>query len=281
MALSLLAAGWPCGFVGRTEDSRERAESLGLRWLGTSSQPRAWITSTDLVLLAVRDADLPDVADVLARHASFSNRAVLHLSGSLSSRVLRALADAGAAIGSLHPLVSLAAGPDGRPAPIPANTPFFAEGDPAALSVARELALAVGGTFSEINTDDKAIYHAGATIAGNLSAILHAAGGEALRHARIPSPERALLPLVRASSEAVAAHGGVAGLTGPLSRGDVDTLAENIEALRPLGASLRRAHAAVSLLGIDLLEQAGRRPERAAEMRALLHAVLRDISPEK
>ena len=258
LARSLDVAGWPVALFTRAS-------------LATTPQVLA---TAPVVVLAVRDVQIEPLAATLAAIGDWQGRIAMHLSGSQPSSLLASLAHAGAAACSVHPLVSLGPAPDGSPLPIPPGTPFFAEGDAAALAVARDVAVAIGGTFHEIPSEAKALYHAAATLAGNLVAILHAAGGEALRSAGVPDAERALLPLARASVEAVALHGGLAGLSGPLVRGDVETLAANIEALRTVSPALLRAHAAVSLLGIEMLAEAGSAPERRVEMEALLRAVL-------
>jgi predicted short-subunit dehydrogenase-like oxidoreductase (DUF2520 family) len=261
-ALSLEAAGWPAALVTR--------EAVA------AADHRSLLATAPVVVFAVRDAQIGPLAVMLSARLGWKDRIAVHLSGLQPSSILKPLADAQAAICSLHPLVSLGPAPDGTARPIPRGTPFFGEGDAAALGVARRLALAVDGTFHEIPTETKALYHAAATVAGNLVAILHAAAGRALRDAGVPEAERALLPLARASIEAVALHQGLSGLSGPLVRDDVETLEANIGALAAAGPTLMRAHAATSLLGLELLAQIGLAPAHRREMEELLRAVLAD-----
>jgi predicted short-subunit dehydrogenase-like oxidoreductase (DUF2520 family) len=75
----------------------------------------------------------------------------------------------------------------------------------------------------------RATYHAAATIASNhLVAML----GQAVRVAEAAGvPPQALLPLVRASVDNVDALGAGDALTGPVARGDADTVARHLAAL--------------------------------------------------
>ncbi len=66
-------------------------------------------------------------------------------------------------------------------------------------------------------------------------------------------PPEALLPLIRASVDNVDALGPGDALTGPVARGDADTVVRHLEALGPDDASTYRALAreALALSGRD------------------------------
>ena len=85
------------------------------------------------------------------------------------------------------------------------------------------LALSLGMRPFRVATEQRARYHAAATIASNhLVALL----GQAVRVAEAAGvPPEALLPLVRASVDNVEALGAADALTGPVARGDADTVA--------------------------------------------------------
>ena len=100
----------------------------------------------DLLLVAVRDSALPEVAAELARRPQA--RVALHTSGSLDAAVLDALRPAGSAVGSLHPLKAF---PGPLPDPAEARGVFFAvDGDAAAQALALRLAAAWGGVAAEV-----------------------------------------------------------------------------------------------------------------------------------
>jgi predicted short-subunit dehydrogenase-like oxidoreductase (DUF2520 family) len=121
---------------------------------------------------------------------------------------------------SLHPLLT-----------VPETGARFA-GVPAAIAgheVARELAERLGMVPFSVAEEDRAAYHAAAAMASNFLVILESA---AERVAATAGVERAtLVPLVRATVENWAAQGRAA-LTGPIARGDTQTLDRHREALR-------------------------------------------------
>jgi predicted short-subunit dehydrogenase-like oxidoreductase (DUF2520 family) len=93
---------------------------------------------------------------------------------------------------------------------------------PRAVAAARELTDALGMQPVVLADTDRTAYHAAASMASNFLVTLEAAA-ECL--AGTAGVERALLvPLVRASVENWAALGPEPALTGPVARGDDDTV---------------------------------------------------------
>jgi predicted short-subunit dehydrogenase-like oxidoreductase (DUF2520 family) len=89
---------------------------------------------------------------------------------------------------------------------------------PAALAFARGLADDLGMNVIELEDDDRAAYHAAASIASNFLVTLESAAERMLGHDR-----ELLVPLVRATVENWARQGDAA-LTGPIARGDDETV---------------------------------------------------------
>jgi predicted short-subunit dehydrogenase-like oxidoreductase (DUF2520 family) len=91
------------------------------------------------------------------------------------------------------------------------------------------LAISLGMRPFRVKDSDRVAYHAAATVASNhLVALL----GQAARLADAAGvPPAALLPLVRATLENVEALGAEAALTGPVARGDVDTVRRHLGVL--------------------------------------------------
>jgi len=91
---------------------------------------------------------------------------------------------------------------------------------PAARAFAEQLAADLGMTAIEVPDEDRAAYHAAASIASNFLVTLEAAAEQLLGHDR-----EVLAPLVRATVENWAALGPERALTGPIARGDEATVA--------------------------------------------------------
>ena len=102
-----------------------------------------------------------------------------------------------------------------------------------ALEVAAELARALGMEPFEIADEQRAAYHAAASIASNFLLTLASAAESVAGGAGIP-PERArrlLGPLVQATVANWLAAGPAAALTGPVARGDAATVERQREAV--------------------------------------------------
>ena len=89
--------------------------------------------------------------------------------------------------------------------------------------LARELAEALGLRAIEIADEDRAAYHAAASIASNFLITLEAAAEQLA--ATTGADRDLLVPLVRATVENWARLGGARALTGPVARGDEATVA--------------------------------------------------------
>jgi predicted short-subunit dehydrogenase-like oxidoreductase (DUF2520 family) len=165
-------------------------------------------TGAAVVLLCVPDAEIPAAAAAIA-----PGPLVGHCSGALGLDVLGKRESF-----SLHPLMTVTA----------AGARFAGAGaavdgsSPRALAAAVDLAEAVGLRPTRIASEDRAAYHAAASMASNFLITLQAA---AERLAATAGADRGLLvPLVRATVENWAALGPEQALTGPVARGDEETV---------------------------------------------------------
>lgn len=172
----------------------------------------------DLLAVAVPDPAIPAVAAAVEPDDAC---VVAHLAGALGLGVLaphrrRAV---------LHPLASMPGGELGAVRLVGVWWGLAADGDPLARDVVADL----GGHVVEIRDEDRARYHAAAAIAANhLVALL----GQVERvAASIGVPLEAYLPLARSALDNVAEVGPARALTGPVRRGDHETVARHVAAL--------------------------------------------------
>lgn len=169
----------------------------------------------DIVILAVPDAAIASAArDVpagpLVAHCSAS--APLALLGAREAFVM-------------HPLLAVTG----------LDTVFTGAGcavsgtSPAAIAAGEHLARALGMQVAEVREEDRALYHAAASLASNFLVTLE---GEAERLMVAVGIDRAMLaPLVRGAAEAWVRRGAAAALTGPVVRGDDATVQRQREAI--------------------------------------------------
>lgn len=203
---------------------------------GRAGLPDLVTAGQELLLVAVPDPVLPAVATELARRPQAA--VVLHTSGSLDAGALAPLRAAGSAVGTLHPLKAF---PHPLPDPEQARGVFFAvDGDPPAHALAFRLAAAWGAEAAEVPAAARSLYHFAATLAAGGVVTLLAAAEEIAEHLGLPeSVTRGYLELCKGAVAAAAeahAEGHPLGtaLTGPVARGDRDTVARHLEALRTL-----------------------------------------------
>jgi predicted short-subunit dehydrogenase-like oxidoreductase (DUF2520 family) len=181
--------------------------------LGRGANPRG----ASAVLLCVPDAEIAAAAAAVER-----GPLVGHCSGATGLEVL-----APHEAFSLHPLMTVPAG--ARPGVLAGAGCAVDGSTPRALATAEALAARLGMLATRLAGEDRAAYHAAASIASNFLVTLE---GAAERLAATAGVERALLaPLVRAAVENWAARGAEEALTGPIARGDEATVARQREAV--------------------------------------------------
>jgi predicted short-subunit dehydrogenase-like oxidoreductase (DUF2520 family) len=240
LAAALVARGWTAVAVaGRRPDApstRAAAERFRTRAVDVVDAGR----DAELVLVATPDAAIADAGVALAPRLR-PGALVVHLSGACSLEELGKLhaERPDVEIGALHPLQSLPSVEQGL-ARLPGSW-CAVDGPPAV----ERLALSLGLRPFRVPAAERARYHAAATIASNhLVALL----GQAVRIADAAGiPPESLLPLVRASVDNVDALGAERALTGPVARGDADTVARHLDALPADERASYRALAAEAL----------------------------------
>jgi len=272
LALALALAGHEVLLYGR----RKKAvpEPLTLTVGPADSPPPAWIAQAGVVILAVRDDAIRFLAESLARTGAVRpDQVVLHLSGAQGQEALAPLLSSRAALGSLHPLQTIAAA---ERAPARLKGAWAAvEGMPRAVQAAEGLARALGLRPFHIPSEAKPIYHAGAVFASNYFVVVEAVAQRLLRLAGLSDAEawQALRPLVAGTFDNLTGQEPLAALTGPVARGDTATLRRHIERLSRDDALLYRA------LGRAALELARERGMDETTALAVADALATDPPP--
>ena len=194
----------------------------------------AWpasLGSAGVVLITVRDVEVDGVMRELLAAALAPGAVVLHASGSAEPAGLELLRARGHPGGTFHPLLPLT--DPTRAAEQLKRAWVGIDGDEAARAASRELAAAIGARVLEIPEGAKARYHAAAVFASNFPAVLLATAMQLLTSAGVPedAARGALGTLLLAAAENACAVGPSAALTGPVARGDVETVRAHLAAL--------------------------------------------------
>lgn len=211
------------------DESLKRAQKLakivGARVPHDLSRVRA-----ELIWFCLPDAEIARAAKSLAKKIEWKGRVALHSSGALTSDELEVLRRPGAAVASVHPLMTFVQG--SRPSL--AGVSFAVEGDQAAMRAARRIVKAVGGRAYSIRKKDKAAYHAWGTFASPLFTALLATSEQvaALAGVNRKAAKQRMIPILRQTLANYAAFGAAGGFSGPIVRGDVDTVKRHLRVLR-------------------------------------------------
>jgi predicted short-subunit dehydrogenase-like oxidoreductase (DUF2520 family) len=191
------------------------------------------VPAGEAIVLCVPDAAIEAAATAVAgSEAAF----VGHTSGATPLSALAPAVRAGAAAFGLHPLQTFS----GAPAAFAGSGCAIGGSTPEALTMARALALDLGTEPFPIADEDRAAYHAAASVASNFLVTLEdaaeaLAGGAGLEPA---AARRLLAPLVHTTVESWAAAGPERALTGPVARGDARTVAAQRDAVSEVDPDL-------------------------------------------
>jgi predicted short-subunit dehydrogenase-like oxidoreductase (DUF2520 family) len=254
LAVALGRAGHQIAAVSAVSDAsvqrvEQRLPGVAIR------QPPEVVAAADLVLLAVPDDVLPGlVAGLAATGTAFEGRLVAHVSGRHGLAVLEPAVRAGALPLALHPVMTFT----GRPDDIDklAGISFGVTAPDQLRPVAEALVVEMGGEPVFIADERRDLYHAALASGANYLVTLVTAATDLLRDAGVAQPARMLGPLVSAALDN-ALRLGDAALTGPVVRGDADTVASHIEALRADAPEVLPAYLALARLTADRAVAAG------------------------
>ncbi len=212
--------------------SRRHARALAAK-VGAHAVTAARSAALDATLLwlCVPDREIRSAASALALRLGAGSvqkkvRFAFHSSGAQLSRELEPLRKAGASIASVHPLMTFVAGAH----PSLTGVPFALEGDDAAKRVARRIVRELGGDSFSLPAARKAAYHAWATMTSPLLLAFLVSLEEAARLAGVTRRDarRKSLPIVKQTLANYSRLGPAQSFSGPLVRGDAETVAKHL-----------------------------------------------------
>ena len=231
------------------------------------------MSAANVIVLSVRDPQLKEALEQVEAAAKDGRVArgsvVLHTSAIEEPAGLERLSAAGFPGGTFHPLVPFS---DPEVAAERLRQGWIGiDGDNEAKNASRRLAGRLGARTIDIPAGKKAAYHAAAVISSNFPVVLASVAGGLLRDIGIPesSAYRAVDSLMGAALANMSQSLPDDALTGPVVRGDTETVAKHLQALRDHGDA-REVYRAMSAAAVEIARRRGTDAKKLAGLSGLL-----------
>jgi predicted short-subunit dehydrogenase-like oxidoreductase (DUF2520 family) len=275
LALGLTQSGYAISeIVSRnTTASKRKARELAGKIQAICSTNKTARLDANVVWFCVSDREIGAAARQLLSVIGWKNKTAFHSSGALTSDELKTLRQRGASVASVHPLMTFVSGS----IPSLKGVPFAIEGDAAASRMARRIVRDLGGEAFAIRRQHKAAYHAWGAFASPLLVAALATGENLARLAGLSAAEarERMLPIVKQTVANYEALGPAGAFSGPIVRGDAETVDTHLQVLRKLPEAseiyLSLARAALRYLPVRNRMELGKVLERRS--RRVLGAV--------
>jgi predicted short-subunit dehydrogenase-like oxidoreductase (DUF2520 family) len=258
LALELKRAGYRISEIvsGKSRASRRKGRALA-KMVRAKSAVAGERLNGDLVWFCVPDREIVRVARRLADAVDWSGKVALHSSGALVSDELRELRLRGAAVASVHPLMTFVH----ESVPSLKSVPFALEGDPAAVQAARRIVRDLGAEAFSISKSRKMAYHAWGAFTSPLMIALLVTAERVAHAAGLSSAEarRRALPILRQTLANYGKLGPARAFSGPIVRGDAHVVRQHLQELKKVPEA-RAVYMALARAGLRYLP-AGYRQE--------------------
>jgi predicted short-subunit dehydrogenase-like oxidoreductase (DUF2520 family) len=254
----------------RTYSSAE--ESRQIIGEGTASTDNIHTASLgELVFMCLPDDKIVPVTGKLASsNIDLSKKYVFHCSGLFPSEILEPLKAKGALTASFHPIQSFS---NKKTNPKQFEGIYIGlEGCSEALSLAQKIVQELQGHPLILQAKDKALYHAACSIASNFFVVLLDMAVSLLKNINIQEEKafEMLLPLVKGTLHNVKKFNTRASLTGPVVRGDQESIQKHLDALENL-PSYYETYKKLSIQALEIAEKEKKLPpKKIKELRDLL-----------
>ena len=215
--------------VGITASTTSKNELLAQRFKTVCCTNESLVEKAEVILITVPDRKIEAIATELANFYTVQDKVFLHCSGSLDLEPLVALQNAGAHIGSLHPLQSFSGGKTNLK-----GVYMAIDGNGKAVTTAQKIVELLQGHSFHVPAEERAAYHAAACICSNYAVTVEALAQRLMSRwvGSETTAWQALLPLFRGTfSNIQEAINPAKALTGPIARGDIITIQKHLQVL--------------------------------------------------
>ena len=216
------------GFYSRTYESA--AIAADFTKTKAYSDINALVNASGTLFITTPDGEICHVWDCIAKDR-LADKIICHFSGSLSSLVFSGIEASGASGCSIHPMFAFS--DKFQSYKIFHTAGLTIEGQEKAVCEMKALFEGLNHRVFTMKAEDKMRYHAAAALASNYMVGLFQASLDLLEDCGFSEEESRFLlaPLIRNNVAAMLEKGAVSALTGPVERGDIDTVKKHLEVL--------------------------------------------------
>ncbi len=253
------------GIASRSMESASKArEFIGQGEVSTD--PAGAARAAEIIFITTSDDAVRHVCREIADQDGFSpGSLVIHTSGALSVDALVSAKYKGAGTVSMHPLQSL---PSVQEAVknLPGSYFCLESEDESALNTAREMVRIFQGRELNIQLGGKSLYHAGAAVVSNFLVATIGFGLQLHESAGIDRQDslNALLPLIQGTLKNIEKMGIPAALTGPIARGDAQTVQDHLASIARENPDLLGLYCQLGRYTVNLALEKGTLKKEAA-----------------
>jgi predicted short-subunit dehydrogenase-like oxidoreductase (DUF2520 family) len=228
--------------------------------------PGEAVAKADSILITVPDDAIFSACNEIARAELVREKFVFHMSGAGGLDLLDAAKRAGAVTASIHPLQSFSS-IDNAIQNIPGSI-FGITADKKAKTQARIIVRDLRGIPIFISPDQKPLYHAAACIASNYLVSLFNVVESIYESIGInkKNARKAYLPLIYGTLKNIEISGCVDALTGPIARGDANTIRKHIATIKETQPQYSSLYSALGLVTVNIAQTKGTLSSRQAKI---------------
>jgi len=231
LSLALTKAGYEVNeIISRdTLGSQKTAREIARSTRSSTTTLNTANLDSDLIWFCVPDREIAVAARALIHSAEWKPKVVFHSSGALASDELNVLRRRGAAVASVHPMMTFVRGA----IPSLEGVAFALEGDARAARVARRVTRDLGGEAFPISKANKIAYHAWGGFSSPLLVAMLATAEQVASAAGLSAIEarKIMLPIVKQTLANYSALGPAGAFSGPIVRGDVPIVRQHLRTL--------------------------------------------------
>jgi predicted short-subunit dehydrogenase-like oxidoreductase (DUF2520 family) len=251
--------------ISAVSDISETSVHMARKYLGDNilytDDNTEVVKTSDIIAVTTQDRIIKEAAvEIAGKMEKLEGKLFFHTSGAHSAQLLSPLETKGARLGALHPLQTF---PDVDSAiKVLPDTYIFIEGNEDSIDILREIGAALGSGVIRLEGEQKVLYHLCAVIVCNLlSALLYT--GEDIMD-KIGINLQPFFPIIKATLNNIENKGPLMSLTGPIVRGDVETVLSHFKAME--GMELyKKVYQSLSRVALDMVKERGDIGEEALE----------------